>query len=43
MFLEYFEDALGYKLWDPVDRKVFRSRDVVFLEDQTIKDIKKPK
>ena len=43
IFLGYSEDALGYKLWDPVDRKVLRSRDVVFFEDQTIEDIEKPK
>ena len=29
-------DEFGYRLWDPVDKKVIRSRDVVFLEDQTI-------
>ena len=28
-------------MYDPVDKKVVRSRDVVFLEDQTIEDIDK--
>ena len=28
-------------MWDPVDKKVIRSRDVVFLEDQTIEDFNK--
>nr|XP_040249189.1 uncharacterized protein LOC120966742 [Aegilops tauschii subsp. strangulata] len=30
------------RLWDPVNRKIMRSRDVVFIEDETIKDIGKP-
>ena len=41
IFLGYAHDEYGYRLWDPVDRKVIRSRDVFFLEDQTIEDIKK--
>ena len=41
IFLGYAHDEYGYKLWDPVDRKVIRSRDVIFLEDQTVEDIKK--
>lgn len=38
-------DELGFRLWDPVNKKIVRSRDVVFYEDQTIHDIqsKKPK
>lgn len=34
-------DELGFRLWDPANRKIVRSRDVVFFEDQTIQDIKK--
>jgi hypothetical protein len=30
-------------LFDPIARKVARSRDVVFVKDQTIKDIMKTK
>ena len=41
IFLEYAHDEYGYRLWDPIDRKVIRSRDVVFLEDQTVGDINK--
>ena len=26
------------RVWDPVDRKVFRSRDVIFMEDKTLAD-----
>ncbi|VFQ78891.1 unnamed protein product [Cuscuta campestris] len=35
------EDEFGYRLWDPRDMKVIRSRDVVFFEDQTIEDCEK--
>ena len=41
IFLGYSEDEFGYRLWDPIDRKVIRSRDVVFFEDQTIADFDK--
>ena len=41
IFLGYGHEEFGYRLWDPADRKLIRSRDVVFLEDQTIEDIKK--
>ena len=43
MFLGYGGDQFGYKLYDPIARKVVRSRDVVFVEDQTIEDIVKTK
>eukprot|EP00252_Welwitschia_mirabilis_P018673 TRINITY_DN4156_c0_g1_i5.p1 TRINITY_DN4156_c0_g1~~TRINITY_DN4156_c0_g1_i5.p1 ORF type:complete len:1283 (+),score=262.04 TRINITY_DN4156_c0_g1_i5:125-3973(+) len=33
VFLGYGGDDRGYRLWDPVEKKVFRSRDVVFNED----------
>jgi len=32
-------DELGFKLWDPINKKIVRSRDVVFFEDHTIHDI----
>ena len=41
IFLGYGHEEFGYRLYDPVDKKVFKSRDVVFLEDQTIEDIDK--
>ena len=41
IFLGYAHDEYGYKLWDPVDKKIIRSRDVVFIEDQTIEDVEK--
>ena len=41
IFLGYGHEEFGYRLYDPVDKKVVRSRDVVFLEDHTIEDIDK--
>ena len=31
----------GYHFYDPIDKKLIRSRDVVFFEDQTIDDFDK--
>ena len=36
----YRLDDSGYKLYDPREQKVVLSRDVVFMEDQTIEDIR---
>ena len=36
-------DEFGYKLFDPIAKKVVGSSDVVFVEDQTIEDIVKTK
>lgn len=41
IFIGYGQDEFGYKLYDPIEKKVIRSRDVVFFEDQTIEDIEK--
>ncbi|KAB5563968.1 hypothetical protein DKX38_004022 [Salix brachista] len=41
IFLGYGLDEFGYRLFDPVEKKLVRSRDVVFMEDQTIHDIEK--
>jgi hypothetical protein len=40
-FIGYGGDQFGYKLFDPIARKVVRTHDVVFIEDQTIEDIVK--
>ena len=37
IFLGYGDDEFGYRVWDPVD-KVFRSRDIIFMEDKTLAD-----
>ncbi|KAI5338059.1 hypothetical protein L3X38_017330 [Prunus dulcis] len=39
IFMGYGNEEFGYRLWDPVARKIIRSRDVVFFEDQNIEDI----
>lgn len=36
IFLCYGHEEFGYRLWDQVARKLIRSRDVVFLEDQIV-------
>ncbi|CAA7059133.1 unnamed protein product [Microthlaspi erraticum] len=41
VFIGYGQDEFGYRFYDPVEKKLVRSRDVVFMEDQTIKDIDK--
>ncbi|GKB70666.1 retrovirus-related pol polyprotein from transposon TNT 1-94, partial [Tanacetum coccineum] len=41
VFLGYGQDEFGYKLYDPVQKKLVLSRDVVFEEDLTLKDVKK--
>ena len=41
IFIGYDENEFGYRLYDPVEKKLVRSRDVKFMEDQTIEDIDK--
>ena len=41
IFIGYGQDEFGYRFYDPIDKKLIRSRDVVFFEDQTIEDIDK--
>ena len=41
IFLWYGHEEFGYRLWDPMSRKIFRSGDVVFLEDQLVADADK--
>jgi hypothetical protein len=43
IFLGYGLEEFGYRLWDPISKKIIRSRDVVFFEDQTIEDIEQTK
>ena len=37
----YVHEEFSYRLWDLIDNKIIRSRDVIFFKNQTIKDIKK--
>ena len=41
IFIGYGDEEFSYKFWDPKTRKVITSRDVVFHEDQTMKDSNK--
>lgn len=43
VFLGYGLDEFGYKFYDPVEKKLVRSRDAVFVENQTIEDIDRVK
>ena len=38
LFLGYGKDEFGYRLWDLIDKKVIRSRDIIFMEEKTIVD-----
>lgn len=41
VYIGSLKDELVFKLWDPANRNIVRSKDVVFFEDQMILDIKK--
>lgn len=41
IFVGYGQDEFGYRLYDPVKKKLLRSRDMIFVEDQTIDDTEK--
>ncbi|KAF2318253.1 hypothetical protein GH714_003650 [Hevea brasiliensis] len=41
IFLGYAQDEFRYRLYDLIEKKLVKSRDVVFFEDQTIEDIEK--
>ena len=38
IFLGYGDDEFSYRVWDLVDKKVFWSRDIIFMEDKTLAD-----
>ena len=38
IFLGYGDDEFGYRLWNLAEKKVIRSRDIVFMEEMTIAD-----
>ncbi|KAL9437320.1 hypothetical protein AB3S75_023224 [Citrus x aurantiifolia] len=40
-FLGYGHEEFRYKLWELLAKKLIRSRDVVFLEDQIVSDAEK--
>mgnify|MGYP004717523143 CR=1 FL=1 len=39
--MDYAYEDFGYRVYDHVEKKVVRSKDVVFIENQTIEDIDK--
>ncbi|RDX71206.1 hypothetical protein CR513_49478, partial [Mucuna pruriens] len=41
IFIGYGHDEYGYRMYDPIEKKLVRSRDMQFMEDQTIEDIDK--
>jgi len=41
IFTRYGQDEFDYRFYDPVEKKLVRSRDVQFMENQTIEDINK--
>ncbi|KAJ0090897.1 hypothetical protein Patl1_13561 [Pistacia atlantica] len=41
IFIGYGLDEFGYRLYDPIERKLVRSHDVVFMDNQTIQDVEK--
>lgn len=43
IFQGYGNEEFGYRLWDPVEEKLVRSRDIVFLEDKPLKMLRRMK
>ena len=43
IYLESPRDEFIHRLWDPINRRIVRSRDIVFFEGQTMEDFKKEK
>ena len=41
IFLGYGNGEFGFRLWDPIKRKIVRSRDVAFYEEQFYGDVDK--
>ena len=41
VFIGYGDKEFGFRLWDPIKKKLVKSRDVVFQEDQTLRDFDK--
>ena len=41
IFVGYGDAEFGYKLWDPKKKKMIRSRDMVFHENENITDTEK--
>ena len=40
-FLGLWTEEFGYRLYNPIEKKLINIRDIVFLEDQTIENMEK--
>ena len=40
IFIGYDNDEFGYRFYHPIEKKLVRSRDVIFMENQTVENIK---
>ena len=43
IFIGYDLDEFGFKLYDSIEKELARSRDIIFMDNQTIEDIDKAK
>ena len=43
IFIGYDLDEFGYRLYDPIKKKLVRIHDIIFMENKTIDDIDKMK
>ena len=43
VFVWYGDEEFGFRLWDPTKKKLVKSRDMVFQEDQTLGHFDKAK
>ena len=41
IFIGYGLDEFGYRLYDPIEKQLVKSRDIIFMKNQTIEDIDK--
>ena len=41
IFVGYGDEEFGYKLWDPKKKKMIKSQDVVFHENENLVDLEK--
>lgn len=41
IFIGYGDEEFEYRFWDPENKRIMRSRDVVFYENQIVEDFKR--
>lgn len=42
IFIGYFEHSRAWKLYDPIDQKIIKSRDVIFEEGEIVEHLRSP-